>query len=81
MADEIGYKSLVMKFNGTIKELAARYGVNQVQMAGGIHLLVATGVAKEKGLADKPEGTKGRAAMIYEVDEAKSVQPKATQPA
>lgn len=62
-------------FKGTIKQLAARYGVSQVQMAGAIHVLVATGVASEAGYVEKQAGTKGRAAALYEVDESKGLKP------
>lgn len=53
----------------TVKELAEKHGVNQAYANGYIQVLVKLGKAKEVGKVERPTGTRGKPATIFEIDE------------
>jgi hypothetical protein len=54
----------------TVKELTDKLGIDQVYVNGFIQTLVQLGKAVAIGKVERPEGSRGKAAMIYEVDES-----------
>ena len=54
----------------TVKELTDKIGIEQVYVNGFIQTLVKLGKAEAVGKVERPDGSRGKAAMIYEVDDS-----------
>jgi len=53
----------------TIKQLSEKLHVETVYVGGFVHTLIMLGKARVFGKVERPAGTKGKAAIIYEIDD------------
>lgn len=53
----------------TIKQLSEKLQVETVYVNGFVHTLIMLGKASVFGKVERPEGTRGKAAIIYEIDD------------
>lgn len=54
----------------TVKQLAEQLNVQPVYVNGYIQTLIKMGKAKVEGKVERPEGTRGKPALIYDIEDS-----------